>query len=511
MERWPASADTRRTLSRIEDELRRIDRAAQLADWRIALGRARATANPWPARRRELLAGPVLAAALRAGKRSGRGTLLGRRAELLERSVLEVSIEQSDAVIAPRLRLQAAAADFRPRWRGRRVGREVVWRALRTDPSRAVRRRAYYAEDALYRRLEPGLLDLVERRNAAARAAGFRSFPEWRLATDGLTVAGLEELLDVSLRHARSEMRRWRDLFRDRTGEGGWAPWDLEYAQQLEAGLPDRAFPARTMVSDVLRAIGQWGFPRSALRFRIDRHDLPSGGLCVTPDPPRDVRTIIHPSGGFWPYFALFHESGHAVAARTVRQPTHLLQDPERTPGFGGFLEAEGGLFERIPWSEPWLRARPGISGAQARSTSAQAVRGALFAIGALAVWTRQELTTYLHPGRDPAAEGERLARRIFGYDAYRPRSFADSFAIELPLYGVAYVLAELIQAQWREAISADLGGPLWPNRRVGPWLVERLFRHGARTDWRHRVRAATGRRFGPGAFDREMRRATSV
>jgi hypothetical protein len=215
-----------------------------------------------------------------------------------------------------------------------------------------------------------------------------------------------------------------------------------------------------------------------------------------------------HPSGGFWPYFALFHETGHAIAARTVRQPSHLLRDPDRAPGFGGLLEAEAGFFEQIAWSEAWLGSRPGLRPEQIRATSRGSRRGELYAIANLAVWTEQELTLYLRPDRDPAEEGARTARRIFGYDAYRPRSFGDTFAIESPLYGVSYLLAELIRAQMVEAAVAQVGPVLWPNRRVGPWLIRNFFRGGATADWKEQLRTATRAPFSAAPFNREIRQA---
>jgi hypothetical protein len=503
-----ATIAARRTVDHSEARLAELDRNTVLSEWRVMMGRTSSRAEVWLARRCELLTEPSLLSALRVVREAYERGPVARRVELLQRATLDARVEQAEPIVRLRRRLQRVTAEFRPRWRGRNVGREVIWRAMRSNRVRSVRRKAYFAEDPLYRRCQAGLRTLAALRNERARAAGFRSFPDYRLAMDGLTVAGLERLFEQALRYAPEEIGRWRRLFEERTGESGWAPWDVEYAQELDRGLPDVAFPGRSMVDSVISAVRQWGFAPSALDFRIDRHDLASGGLCLTPDPPRDVRVIVHPSGGFWPYFALFHETGHAVAARSVRQSTHMLRDPERAPGFGGLLEAEGGFFEHIAWSSAWLKTRSGLSPEQVRATAQGARRGALFAIANLAVWTRQELTLYLHPDRDPGLEGARTARRVFGYDPYHPHSFADSFAIESPLYGVSYLLAELIRAQMLEAALAEVGPELWPNRRIGPWLVRNFFEDGASFDWRERLRAVTGTPFGATAFNREMRAA---
>jgi hypothetical protein len=94
----------------------------------------------------------------------------------------------------------------------------------------------------------------------------------------------------------------------------------------------------------------------------------------------------------------------------------------------------------------------------------------------------------------------------VYGFDEYRPRSFADSFLVELPVYSPSYVYAELLRPQLTAAVLAEVGGELWPNPRVGPWLVDRWFRDGSSYDWWTRLREVTGRPFGARAFNAEMR-----
>ncbi|HTW55750.1 MAG TPA: hypothetical protein VMG36_04795 [Thermoplasmata archaeon] len=496
----------RRLVDRVEGRLGPLDRRLLLDEWRQTMGRPTPATERLRAQRRALLTAPGLLADVRAARSSARPTTVARRLELLERAILEAEIEQAPEIARRRDRLARRIGAFRPRWRGERVGRAVVRRAARTDPDRRVRERAFRAEEPLYRPMENELRTLVALRNERARALGFRSFPDFRLSLEGLSVPSLKALLDDALRYVPDEMRRRRESFEERTGERGWYPWDVGYAVQLDTGLPDEAFPGARMLPEVIAGVREWGFPARAFRFRVDRHDLASGGICLAPDPPRDVRVIVHPGGGWRSYVALFHEVGHALASGAIRQPTHLLRWHEHLPGFAGISEGEGHFFEQIASSEAWLRARPGLDRGQVDRALPAIRRAPLMSIAYLATWTLRELALYERPAADADDVGRRLARRVFGYDDHEPLSFVDAFSVDLPFYAPSYVYAFLLCPQLTAAALAEVGGALWPNPRIARWLVDRWFRDGSSYDWWVRLREVSGRPFGARAFNDAVR-----
>jgi hypothetical protein len=498
--------DARRFLGGVERRLAPIDQEILRAEWRLTVGRSKTGAAPWQERRHRLLSDPELlprVARLRPGKAGG---LLRRRFDLLERAILATRVEQDPEVVRRRSQLQETITAFRPTWHGRKVGRAVVRNALRKNPDREERRRAFYAEDPVYRSVEDELRELVALRNEKARALGFRSFPEFQLSFDGFTVARLETLMDDALRHVPSAVRRWRETFEDRTGERGWYPWDVDYGRELIAGLPDRTLPARSMLPSILKGVASWGFPRSALRFRVDRHDLTSGGCCIAPDPPRDVRIVVHPSHGWPAYATLFHEVGHAIHSASIRAPTHLLRWHEFVPGFGAPHEGIGEFFELIPTSAAWLRTREGLSARRAEAFAEGQRTDPLRLMSLLVGWIRSELGLYLTPERDPGKDAVRYGRKVLGYDAYPERSFADSFYVDLPIYATSYLFATLLRPQLLSAVLAEVGGETWPNRKLGPWLVDRWFRPGSMYDWGPRLERVTGRPFSAKAFNGALR-----
>ncbi|MCI4370217.1 MAG: hypothetical protein L3J81_02680, partial [Thermoplasmata archaeon] len=72
-------------------------------------------------------------------------------------------------------------------------------------------------------------------------------------------------------------------------------------------------------------------------------------------------------------------------------------------------------------------------------------------------------------------------------------RSWADSFFVTHPVYYQSYLVSHLFRAQVSAAMRRETDGPLWPNRRAGPWLTGAFLSNGARFDWNERLRDVTG------------------
>jgi len=500
--------DRERFILELDRRLEPLDRAILVAAFDLNAGRPTHGPEPWQLKRAELLSDPRLLPWVQNALEERWPPLLRRRLVLLERVVLDTLAEQHPEVVRLREELQRTIVRFRPLWNGRRVGRAVVNRVLRVDPDPAHRERAFYALEPLYQPLEEPFRRLVRLRNERARALGFRTFADMSLGFQGFSSRSVEELAEAAIEGSRDRSREIRDQVFPRSYRRGWHPWDLSFARQRLASLPDSKFPRAGMLARVLRAVARWGFATSRMRFRIVFHDLPAGGLTLAPDPPSDVRILVHPQGGWEHYEVLFHEVGHAVQSSSIRAPRHLLRWHENVPGFGGLHEGIGGLFEEIARSPEWLIAEAGISPEAAlRFVEGRKYDGLLYATW-ISCWVVPELHLYRNPDRDPMPSAVRFARRAFGYDAYPSPSFVDSFYVADPLYTANYLLATMFRYQLASWILGRLGKPLWPNARVGPWLTREWFAPGSEIDWVSHLRATTGRPFGVRAFQEWFRRA---
>jgi len=500
----PTSLDPlegRRFILELDRRLEKFDRAILVAEWDLYTGRSARGSAAWQLRRGALLSDDRILRWVRAALARPWPKLLTRRLELLERVLVYSRVEQSPEIVRKRSELQRRVVAFRPLWKGKRVNRAVTNRVLRRDPSAANRRRAYYSLEPLYRPLEDAARELIRTRNERARALGHRGFAEMALGFQEITPSRLEQLADMAIEPAPARLRALRDRTDPRVLRSGWHPWDTTFAHARLASLPDGAFPQRSMLPTILRAVGGWGFRTERMRFRVVFHDLPEGGLTLAPDPPGDVRVLVHPQGGWEAYHVMFHEVGHAVHSASIRAPRHLLRWHENVPGFAGFHEGIGSLFEEISRDERWLSARPGIDPGQAHQFAEVQRDWDVWSAAYLVGWQQVEQALYRNPDRDPTPDAKRYERRVYGFDDSPGRSFVDSFLIDLPCYSPNYLFAILFHYQIARTLRERFGEPMWPNSRVGPWLTQNWFRPGSLYDWVPRVREVTGRPFGAEAY----------
>ncbi|MGA7847345.1 MAG: hypothetical protein WCB18_09705 [Thermoplasmata archaeon] len=492
-------------LNRIEQRIAKFDRTISTIEWRLYAGRPAGASEPWINARARFLAPRSIGDWVeRARRLVPTDHRLARRLELLERLHFDAASEQYPSVVRLRSRLQRRIVAFRPRFRGKRVDRAGLHDELRRNPDRAVREEAYRAEDELWSVLEPELRALIRVRNARARALGFHDYPELRLKFEGIGVGELRRLCAEAVEPLGQKIRKIREEFLSTAGQGEWFPWDLRFAQERRAGLPSGPFPGGRMVPAVRAALRQWGLPMGRLPIRVTLQDIPFGGLTFGIRIPTDIRILIPPKGGWDWYSVGFHEFGHAVHFSLIRQPGHLLRSPD--VGFAGFVEGIADLFEEVSVDPSWLRGRPGLTASAVDNFRAGRALSDLVQAASTTNWVSIELELYRNPAADLTPVSARRLRGLFGFGRYVPRSFIQTTLVTHPVYNQSYLLSLLFRKQLVQAIHRQVGGSLWPNARVGPWLTENWFAPGAEFDWIPRVREVTGRPFGTRAFLESVR-----
>jgi len=464
-----------------------------LAEWEMFAGQTPNRARDPGLARARFLSTPGLREWARKGQERSTTLSSHRRFELLGRMALEAELEHHPTIARARSALQRQLLHYRPPWKGRRVSPSYLGERLLHESLRSAREAAYYAAERFHAGLEARVRALIGMRNQRAKELGFRDYPEARLSLEGLSAARLRAMMEPFPGRLRPELLALRDRFQDQTRLRGWFPWDAAYYAGMEDPALPRKFPAREVIRAVLQGVRKWGFRDDVLRFRLTRHDTEIVGIEFPVDPPRDVRVIFYPRAGALHYGILFHEVGHAVHARSVRAPTHLLRCHEFAASFAGFNEGVGGIFEDIPSTEGWLKNR-GFLPRQVEAIRERSRAGRALRVVELVGEIRDELRLYERPEAPLREERARYLRHFVGYDAYDPPSWVDSFLVAPPVHRQSYFLAFLFGAQVMRTALSTVGGELWPNARLGPWLTRTWFRPGARYDWLPRVREVTGR-----------------
>lgn len=492
-------------MDHFETELARWDRGILVAQWNVALGR-KAYPERWEVGRARLLGDSRL---LRFGEETLRRplpSLLERRVQLMQRGAEDVQVEHRPEIAKLRNDILRADAAHKVVVHGKKVPAYRTYEMVRKAKDPRERRHVWEAVQRAGHPLEAQLQELARRRNEGARALGYATFVDLRLAEEGLTRAQLEGFLREVGEITRGSMRRLRQEFHERDPEAGWHPWDVSYSMRAHQPDVDRHFPGRSMLATVEAGLRGWGLRPDRSRIRVVRAGIPFGGVTYACTIPTDIRVAVNPVDGWGNLGVLFHEMGHAVHHASTRASSHLLRGYETLPGEAGLAEGIGGFFEELPVDEGWLRSRKNLPRELIPELLAHRGLHAAYWAGWLSVWVRKELELYLDPDRDLRTLYTKMDRDLMGFDEAPPASFVDSIWVQYGFYAKSYLLAWLFSAQVRQAVLRDVGGELWPNRRIGPWMVEHWFRDGYGFDWVPHMKEVTGRPLGTAALRHHLR-----
>jgi peptidyl-dipeptidase A len=216
----------------------------------------------------------------------------------------------------------------------------------------------------------------------------------------------------------------------------------------------------------------------------------------------------------------MLHEFGHAVYDQWIdRGLPYFLRSPAHTLT----TEASAMLLGRLSRNADWLTAYAGVPDEEARAAAAALERARTAGLLVAARWElvmcHFERALYSDPSQDLNAlwwelvERFQLVRKPDGRDA--PDWAAKIHLSAAPVYYQNYLLGEMMASQLQAHLLDEVlggGDDAWSryvvSPQVGEYLRERLYRSGARLDWRGTIEQATGRPLDPAPFVAELARA---
>lgn len=450
----------------------------------------------------ELLREPFLAARLARWRGKLRDPVVARRAQLLAEAAEVARVDGLPALFRQVNALSEIHIRFRARFEGRPATDNALRHVLEFSPDRSRRREAWRARAQVGARMARPLAVLVRARNREARRLGAPDFHRLRLRQNHLEPAFLEPVVSRLERASERPYAALLDRLRRSLGVARIAPWDLAFDpnRNQERLLP---YLGKSALLERLRgSYAAMGFALERMPITVDADERPGKSqhaYCFTIDPPADVRVLANADDGLRAYDTLFHEFGHAVHAASIDQPSYLLCDAPS----GCFSEGVANFFGDVPHQGAWLVRHAGAPAdlverylRARRDRELVALRGRILQI-------RFEAALYAGRG-DPTARYWSLAERLLGVEPPRGvASWAGTIHFTThPAYLPNYLVADLIAAQLRARLARE--GGVTDNRAVAPFLVEAIFRHGARYRWQELLRRATGRPFDVAPFVRE-------
>lgn len=448
----------------------------------------------------------------------------------LERWRNRMAPNQIDSATIDRLAADEAALiqqynAFRADLTGRSVGDNEIDRILSesTDSTevesawRASKRISEFKGDSQHSVVDR-LRNLVRLRNEAARQIGYSNAYVSALELSELDPKWLFETLEELDAATRPLFMKWKDGLDAKLAErfgieaSQLRPW--HYGDRFFQSPPrvdeeinlDPLFKDKDVVELTNKTFDALGFD---IRPIVKQSDLFPGdpktsrkcqhAFCTTIEAPTDVRVLCNIVPGARWMSTNLHEFGHAVygasldpeAPYILRDDAHLLAN-----------ESIALLMERHLLNEQWLEKIAGVPQKEAERIAAHgqqmvAVKHLVFTRWVL-VMCHFERALYENPNRDDlgklwwdVVEEYQLLTRP------EPDRSAHDWAAKIhfvgyPAYYQNYLLGEIFGTQLQEAVTKACGG-VFLEPSAGAFLVEKMFRAGARYPWRELIERISG------------------
>jgi peptidyl-dipeptidase A len=412
---------------------------------------------------------------------------------------------------------------FRADFEGEKVTDNHLREILKKDQNPARRQAAWEASKLVGQAVAPKLLELVRIRNREAKKLGYADYYTMMFELQELDLQNVFSIFDKLEKLSEAGFQAMkRDLdntLKTRFGisESASFPWlysDPFFQEYPAAGggeMLDEIFKDKNL-EDLTRAhYASIGLTIDDLLQRADLYEKEGKSqhaFCLDVDHQGDVRVLCNVRNNERWMSTMLHEFGHAVYDKFS---DHSLPFLLRTPAHILTTEAIAMLNGRMSKDPEWLVRIAGLSQDEADrvSTAAKEVLRSemlIFLRWAITL-VRFERELYRDPEQD-------LNRLWWGYvekfQAVAPppgRDLPDwaskSHLSTSPAYYQNYVLGELMASQVLQFIHKEIvrKESYVGNPEAGSFLVEKIFKPGARYEWNEMLKRATGEALNPEHF----------
>jgi peptidyl-dipeptidase A len=411
-------------------------------------------------------------------------------------------------------KLNGIQASFRATYKGKATSNRDLGRIIQRNPDRSAREAAWRAYASVGPHvLKGGFMKLVRLRNAYAKQLGFKSFFHYRYHKLKLnpttTWALFETLRKTTQPHMQQTLGVYRKLLKLKT----IMPWDNKYARFVRAKKVlnvDSLFAAKRLLPILFKAYKEMGFALRSMNIKMDLYPRPNKNqhaYCFDIDPPHDVRIMANVGrSGMRPYETLFHEMGHAVHAKLVRQSIRTFRGlPEE-----GFLnEGSANFFGNIVNTHSFFKRYLGLKAAtlkKIRKMKQDLLPQRMYLIRWTLIWMyfeRDLYTTHAHVN-DPTPQFWKRYKQLMGAVPPNAPPFWGMLIhyVSHPIYYQNYLLADMIAAQLHHVVKQKTKrNHILGNDRVAGFLTKHFFGHGKYYRWDELLKRVTGKPLNANAY----------
>jgi peptidyl-dipeptidase A len=467
--------------------------------------------------------------AIRDQKKEIDDLTLARAIDVLYLQYLEKQVDTAllKKISALANKVEKAFNEFRPEIDGKQSTDNEVRKILKSSTDSERRKLAWEASKLVGPVIASDLKELVEVRNEAARALGFKNYHALQLflnEQDGDELIKLFDELDRLTRDPFLAAKREMDeVLAKRCGVkvADLMPWHYHdpFFQETPAVFPadlDKPFVRADllkMCSDFYKGIGlpiDDVIARSDLRERAGKSPH---AFCTDIDRAGDVRVLANIDQNAYWASTLLHEFGHSVYSSknipealpfVLRWEAHILT-----------TEGVAMMFERLAKRRSFLE-KMGLTvadGVKFDEAGAKSMRYQLLIFSRWCqVMLRFEKSMYEDPTQDLNALWWDLVEKYQGLRRPTGRKAPDYASkihiVSAPVYYHNYMMGELFASQLHHAICREVFAGAAPEtviyvgkKEVGDFMKKKVFTPGRSQSWNELTRTATGKPLSPDAF----------
>jgi peptidyl-dipeptidase A len=462
-------------------------------------------------------------ARLKAFRESGKitDTLLTRQMSVLYNTFLgyQVDEKKTEEVIKAKTRLEQKYSTFRAVVDGRKFTDNEIESVLKNSVNNRELEKCWLAGKQVGDSVAADVIGLVKMRNEIARELGFANYHDMSLRLSDQDPKEIERLFDELDSLTRGPFIALKaEMDASLAKRYGIKPEELmpwHYRNRFFQEAPaiyhinlDGYFASKDVVQLAKDYYSGIGLDVNSILAKSDLYEREGKyqhAYCTDIDRSGDVRIICNIKNNNQWMNTILHELGHGVYDRNIDMTLPYFL---RTPAHTFTTEAIAMLFGRLSSNPSWLQENAGVSAEEAARISSDVKNNTRLEQLVFSRWCqvmfRFEKSMYANPDQDlnklwwDLVEQYQMLKKPAGRNN---ADWASKIHVALyPCYYHNYQLGELLASQLQAYISTHVlnagatdAVSLSKNPAIGSYLVEKVFRPGAKFQWNDMIRRATG------------------
>tara|TARA_B100000609_G_scaffold199304_1_gene201951 strand:- start:1619 stop:3565 length:1947 start_codon:yes stop_codon:yes gene_type:complete len=415
-------------------------------------------------------------------------------------------------------KLNGIQASHRAVLGGKKVSNRDLRSIIRRDPKRSKREQAWRAYATVGPRvLKGGFMKLVRARNAYAKSLGFPTYFHYRYSKLHLHPEKMWKIYEKLRLASEDAYLKTAASYKELLKIKKVYPWDRRYAafyQTKKVVDLDKYFAPKKLLPILFRGYKEMGFALKQLNILMDLYPRPGKNqhaYCFDIDPPYDVRILANVGqSGLRAYETMFHEMGHAVHGKFVRQDVRTFR---ALPDEGFLNEGSANFFGNLVDTKDFFQRYLNIPKKDLQKIVAmkkKQLNSRLYTMRWTLLWMYFERDLYINANvDDPTSMFWARYRQFQGDVPPNPPPYWGILIhfVSHPIYYQNYLLADMLAAQLHEAIRQKTGAKnVLGNPKVGPFLKKNFFAHGRRYRWDELLKKITGKPLTADAYLRALK-----